>query len=147
MKPLYEYFSDKENIRIIDLRRIIYFIIFLAFFALTEIGRNIYRPFIYQNHINDFRIADTIGNSLGIIVQIFFMLFIINSTKKKSYFVVAFLSIGYVVYEILQIVLPRKMFDINDVYATFVGGVIGLMILLIIHKLVKRNKIFYTINK
>jgi len=146
MKPFYSFFSDEKQIKTINTFRITYFIIFLFSFIFTEIGRNIYRPFIYQNQINDFGIADTIGNSGGIIVQIFFMLAIINSTKKKAYFVIAFLTGGYIIYEILQPILPKKIFDINDVYGTIIGGVIGLLILLLVHKVIKNNKIFHRFN-
>ena len=68
------FFTDKASIKTIDSRRIIYFVIAVLFFFLTEIGRNIYRPYIYTNNIDDYGIADSIGNSGGIIVQIFFML-------------------------------------------------------------------------
>jgi len=34
-------------------------------------GRPYYRPWVYANSINDFHIADTLGNSLGAIAAIF----------------------------------------------------------------------------
>jgi hypothetical protein len=33
------------------------------------IAKPYYRPFIYSNHINDFHVADTLGNSLGTICR------------------------------------------------------------------------------
>jgi len=62
MKSQNKFFLDKENIRRLDTFRIIYFVMFLFSFGLTEIGRYIYRPFIYENNINDFGIADSMGN-------------------------------------------------------------------------------------
>lgn len=38
------------------------------------IARQIYRPYIYRNNINDFHLADTIGNSLGTIATIFVLI-------------------------------------------------------------------------
>ncbi len=75
MKLKSNFFLDEKKIRTIDTYRIIYFVIFLISFGLTEIGRYMYRPFIYENNINDYGIADSMGNSGGIIVQLFFGLF------------------------------------------------------------------------
>ena len=84
MKSRNNFFLDKDNFRIIDKLRIYYSILFIVSYGLTEIGRYVYRPFIYDNHINDFGIADSIGNSGGILAQIFFGLMIINPSKKKG---------------------------------------------------------------
>ncbi len=84
MKSRNNFFIDKEKIRTIDTFRVVYFITFLLSFGFTEIGRYIYRPYIYENRINDYGIADSMGNWGGIIVQIFFGLLIFNSTKKVN---------------------------------------------------------------
>ena len=84
MKSSDNFFLDKNNFLTIDTFRIYYSCLFILSFTLTEIGRYIYRPFIYNNHINDFGIADSIGNSGGILAQIFFGLMIINPSKKKG---------------------------------------------------------------
>lgn len=83
------------------------------------------------------------GNLGGIIVQIFFGLFIINPSKKKGLRLITFFSLGYILYEIAQLVLPKGVFDWLDIYGTFVGGVIGLLLFLLIHKVIRENKIFY----
>ena len=90
------FFLDKEKLRTIDTLRITYFVIFLFSFGLTELGRFVYRPFIYENNINDFGIADSKGNLGGIIVQIFFGLALVNSTKKKGLRLIGFFMIGYI---------------------------------------------------
>ena len=136
------FFTDKAAIKTIDSLRVIYFVIAVLFFFLTEIGRNIYRPYIYSNNIDDYGIADSIGNSGGIIVQIFFMLAILNSPRKKVFRVIGFIVIGYILYEILQPYLPRGVFDWKDIYGTIIGGVISLFILFFIKKIVK-NKVIY----
>ncbi|MDX5585339.1 MAG: hypothetical protein QNK20_10545 [Aureibaculum sp.] len=136
------FFTDKAAIKTIDSFRVIYFMIAVLFFFLTEIGRNIYRPYIYSNNIDDYGIADSIGNSGGIIVQIFFMLAILNSPRKKVFRVIGFIVIGYILYEILQPYLPRGVFDWKDIYGTIIGGVISLFILFFIKKIVK-NKVIY----
>jgi len=131
------YFIDKERFKKFDALRLIYFISFLFSFALTEIGRYIYRPFIYENNINDFGIADSMGNLGGIVVQIFFGLSILNPTRKKGLRLIGFFTIGYIVYEILQLYLPKGTFDWKDIYGTVIGGVFSLLLFLLIHTLMR----------
>ena len=96
----------KNKFRNIDAVRIYYSILFLISYGLTEIGRLLYRPFIYENHINDFGIADSIGNSGGIIAQIFFGLLIINPSRKNGIRLIVLFMVGYILYEIVQLFLP-----------------------------------------
>ena len=142
MEKHYNFFTDRTSIKTIDRLRLVYLGIAVLFFFLTEIGRNIYRPFIYSNNIDDYGIADSIGNSGGIIVQIFFMLAILNSPIKKVFRVIGFIVIGYILYEILQPYLPRGVFDWKDIYGTLIGGVISLFILFFVKKMVE-NKVIY----
>ena len=137
------FFTDRDAILTIDTYRIMYFVIAIIAFFITEAGRKIYRPFIYSNNIDDFGIADSIGNSGGIIVQIFFMLAILNSPRRKVYHIIGFVIIGYIIYEILQPYLPRGVFDWKDVYGTLIGGVIALIIILFKKNIVRNNKILY----
>jgi len=143
MKSQNNFFLDNESIRRIDIIRITYFVMFLFSFGLTEIGRYIYRPFIYENNINDYGIADSMGNLGGIIVQLFFGLTLLNPTKKKGFRLISFFIIGFIVYEIAQPFLPKGIFDWKDIYGTIIGGLIGLLLFLLIHKIVKQNKIIY----
>ena len=147
MKNYTNFFIDENSLRTIDTFRIVYLLTSVFWFLLTEAGRNIYRPFIYANKINDFGIADSIGNSGGIIVQIFFMLAILNSSRKKVFRIIGFVVVGYILYEIIQPYLPRGVFDWKDIYGTLVGGVIALLIFLLINKLIKNNKVFYRFTK
>ncbi|MCD4729728.1 MAG: VanZ family protein [Bacteroidales bacterium] len=131
---------DIEKIRTIDTVRIIYFFTFIISFILTKIGQTTYRSYIYENKIDDLGIADSIGNSGGIIVQIFFGLAIINPSRKKGLRLIIFFTLGYILYEFAQLILPKGVFDWQDVYGTLIGGVLGILIFLLIHGFVKRNK-------
>ena len=142
MKKNKNFFTDKGSIKTIDRKRIIYLVITILFFILTEVGRKIYRPYIYSNKLEDFGIADSIGNLGGIFVQIYFSLAILNSPKKKGFNVIGFIVVGYIVYEIIQPYLPRGVFDWKDVYGTIIGGVISTLILIAINKFVN-NKVIY----
>ncbi|WP_430972096.1 VanZ family protein [Sunxiuqinia rutila] len=143
MKSKDNYFIDYEKIKTLDTHRIACFMAFLLVFAITEIGREIYRPYIYENNINDFGLADSIGNLGGIIVQIFFGLAIFNPPQKKGLRLIAFFTLGYILYEIVQPILPRGVFDWKDILGTIVGGAIGTLLFLLMHKVIRRNKVFY----
>jgi len=140
------FFTDKEQVRTIDTVRIVYLITALFSFLLTEFGRFVYRPYIYENNINDFGIADSIGNSGGIVVQIFLGLALINSPFKKGFRLIGLFVVGYILYEILQPILPKGTFDWLDIYGTLIGGVIGLILYLLIHKLIRQNSVVFKFN-
>jgi len=146
MKSSNNIFTDREQMKTIDTKRIFYFVVFLLSFLFTEFGRYVYRPFIYHNHINDFGIADSIGNWGGIVVQIFFGLAIINSSFKQGFRVIAVATGGYILYEFAQPYLPKGTFDWLDVYGTLIGGVIALALFFLIHKSIKYNKIIFSIK-
>ena len=137
------FFLDPEKIRTIDTHRVTYFVVFILSFILTEFGRYVYRPFIYKQNINDFGIADSVGNWGGIVAQIFFGLAIINSTMRKGVRLILLYVFGYILYEIVQPYLPRGVFDWKDIYGTLIGGMIGLLLFLLTHKVIKQNKVFH----
>ena len=94
MKPFYEQFTSKEQLRTIDARRVSYAVIMVLSFFMTEIGRRFYRPIIYRNEFNDFGLADSIGNLGGIVVQIFLGLLLMNSNLKQGFKLIGFLVMG-----------------------------------------------------
>ena len=104
-------------------------------------GRNIYRPYIYETGINDFGIADSMGNLGGIVVQIFASLAILNSQRTKAFNVIGFLVTGYVLYEIVQPYLPRGVFDWKDIYGTIIGGIVSALLVLLLRIVVPRNRV------
>ena len=124
-KPTGHPFADREAFRTIDLFRLLYAATAVAAFLATEAGRFIYRPYIYENGINDFGIADSMGNLGGIVVQIFFSLTILNSQRKKAFNVIGFLVAGYILYEIVQPNLPKGDFDWKDNYGKVIGGIVS----------------------
>ena len=139
MKSSDNFFLEKNNFRTIDTLRIYYSILFIVSYGLTEIGRYVYRPFIYNNHISDFGIAVSIGNSGGILARVFFGLMIINPPKKKVIRLITFFSFGYILYEIVQPILPLGVFDWKDIYGTLLSGILALIIFLLLHRRVNNR--------
>ena len=127
-------FITKERLLKFDKIRFIYLALFILFFSLTEIGREIYRPYIYSNAINDFGIADTIGNFFGTFTQIYFMLFLLYPTYKNGKFFFPFFVLGYTLYEVWQLFLEGSRFDWKDIIATIIAGIIAYYLYQLIKK-------------
>jgi hypothetical protein len=116
---------EKARLFEIDKRRIIFYTFFVSMFIVTEIGRKIYRPYIYAHDIFDFWIADTIGNFTGTITVIFFELTIINPEHRKGRIFLLLIPIGLIIYELAQYFSPKSVVDWRDIVATLIAGLIS----------------------
>jgi len=116
---------DKNRIFKIDNKRIAFFLLFVFMFVFTEIGRKIYRPYIYSNDIFDFWIADTIGNFTGTIAIIFFDFAGVNPKYKQGKIFLIIITLGLIVYELLQYFSPKSICDWRDIIATLIAGFIS----------------------
>ncbi|MEQ1587454.1 MAG: hypothetical protein ABL895_16335 [Cyclobacteriaceae bacterium] len=94
---------------------------FIALLIYEFFARPIYRPYIYSHHINDFHIADTIGNSLGTLATIFIFLGVIGKTRAQHDFLIKTITISLVLYEVAHPMLGKPM-DFWDVMATLATG-------------------------
>jgi hypothetical protein len=88
---------------------------------LTEMARSFYRPYIYSNQINDWLVADTIGNSLGTVTAIYMILTMSGRGTPWDWRLVGMVIAGLLAYEMINL-LGGHPFDLNDVIATFIFG-------------------------
>jgi len=112
-----------------DRIRLAWLLVAAGAFAWTEIGRHRYRPWAYRTGVNDFGLADSVGNLGGIVVQVFATIAMLNPTKEQSFRLAAFLAAGYIAYEFVQPYLPRGVFDWKDVAATLLGYLFSCVLL------------------
>ena len=117
-----------------------YVLVFLLSFVLTELGREIYRPYIYTHGLNDFGIADTMGNHLGAVTLVFFILAVMNATRQEALIVIATVTIGYVGYEFVQQFLPGSVVDPKDMVASIVGGILSFLLFSAIYQLTGKEE-------
>lgn len=127
--------TTPERIRQPARIRLVFLGISVLAFVITEFGRFVYRPWVRENGIEDFGLADCIGNLGGILVMIFLCLAFFNPTKVQSYRLAGFYSAGFVLYEFAQPYLPKGVFDWLDVYATILGWGISVVVLWTIWRL------------
>jgi hypothetical protein len=104
-------------------RRVINLLCGLSALVLTEVGRHVYRPFIYARGIYDFHIADTLGNSFGTITTIFVMLAVFGGDQQSDDRIVLSATVGVVFYELGQPIMGNPI-DPWDVLATVVAGLL-----------------------
>ena len=82
-----------------------------------------YRPYIYENHINDFHIADTISNWLAVPAATLFLWGIFKGrTKFKKG--ILYSVITFIIYEFIL----SATFDFWDIIATVLSGGITYLI-------------------
>ena len=91
------------------------------------IGRPIYRPYIYKNKINDFHIADTLGNTFGTLPTIFFLIAILSNETINGNYLIKLGTFSVVVYELAHPLLGKPI-DIWDIVATILTGFISYLI-------------------
>ncbi len=126
------YFGDSKRIFLPDRIRLVFLGLGASAFVITELFRIRLRPLLRDLEVKDFGFTDTVGNSGGILVQIFLSLAIINPNRKQSFRLAAFFTVGYILYEFAQPFLPKGTFDWYDVIATVVGYGLSVPILLVV---------------
>jgi hypothetical protein len=129
------FFSPDRALRFGPLRTA-YFFAFAGLFVLTELGRKVYRPYIYRNGIDDYGLADVIGNLFGTSVAIFFNLAFCHATRAQGLCIIAFTTLGITVYELLQPILPRGVLDWKDVVSTPIAGLGSLILFFVLWRAV-----------
>ena len=99
----------------------------ISAFFLTEMARSFYRPYIYANDIDDWVVADTIGNSLGTLAAVFMILTMSGRGTSWDWRLVGMVIVGLIGYEMLNLVSGHAL-DINDVVATIIFGGISIVV-------------------
>lgn len=99
----------------------------ISAYFLTEMARSFYRPYIYANDIDDWVIADTIGNSAGTVTAVFMILTLAGRGTRSDWHLVGLVILGLLGYESLNLFNDHP-FDINDVLATLVFGAMSAVI-------------------
>lgn len=91
------------------------------------LARPIYRPYVYNNNINDFHLADTIGNSLGTIATVFVLIGLLGQGRTQNLFLIKTITISVALYEFAHPLLGKAI-DPWDILATLLTG--GLCLIL-----------------
>jgi uncharacterized membrane protein len=108
--------------------KIINFTIGISALLIYEfIGRPIYRPYIYKNKINDFHIADTLGNTFGTLPTIFFLIAILSNDTTKGNYLIKLGTFSVIGFELAHPLLGKQI-DIWDIIATILTGFVSYLV-------------------
>jgi hypothetical protein len=132
-----DFFSSRERLFAPSRSRLVFLLLSVAAFVVTEFGRFFYRPYVRGHGVRDIGLADSIGNLGGICVQIFLGIAVLNATRKQSYRLAVFFALGYVLYEFAQPYLPRGVFDAKDIVATFIGLAVSVLVIAMVWRSVE----------
>jgi hypothetical protein len=110
-------------------RRSAFIAIGLAAYCGTEWGRYSYRPYVRENLINDWGLADSVGSFGGTIVTVLISVSLIPLKSISVAQAGALSVIGAVTYEFMQPALGTGVFDWKDVVASLTGGGFALIII------------------
>jgi len=102
-------------------RRITHLVIGIGAVLAYEILRAYYRPWVYTQGLNDFHLADTLGNSLGTVAQVFVFISVLGRTVQQDYVLIRIVTVGIVVYELAHPLLGKPI-DPWDIVATLIAG-------------------------
>jgi hypothetical protein len=104
-------------------RRMTLLAIGLSAVGIYEAARAWYRPFVYSQGVNDFHVADTLGNSLGTTATVFVFASIFGRSHIKTLFVLRAAAIAVAGYELLHPLLGKPI-DPYDLLATVLAGLL-----------------------
>lgn len=113
--------------------RVLYLSIGLAAILIYEfLAGPFYRPYIYRNNINDFHIADTLGNTLGTVATVFVLIGFFGQGRAQHLFLIKTITISVILYEIAHPLLGKPI-DPWDIIATGMTGGFCLLLFTWIH--------------
>jgi hypothetical protein len=124
---LSDFKSELANWKLTKYKAINFTIGISALLIYEFVGRPIYRPYIYTNKVNDFHIADTLGNTLGTLPTIFFLIAILSNDTTKGNYLIKLGTFSVVVFELAHPLLGKPI-DIWDIIATIMTGFISYFI-------------------
>ncbi|HEY9261236.1 VanZ family protein [Chitinophaga sp.] len=91
------------------------------------------RPYLFKHHLNI--IAGSLPNFLAVVIPFLgYALIKFPLDERKARSVITSFVIGLSLYEICQIWMPQRTFDLKDVIASILGGFFSYLIFYIIDK-------------
>jgi len=130
---LNDFIAELRNWKLTRYKTINFVIGISALLIYEFLGRPIYRPYIYINKINDFHIADTLGNTFGTFTTIFFLIALLSNDATKGNYLIKLGIISVVIFELAQPLLGKPI-DFRDIIATIVTGFLSYLIYHILFK-------------
>jgi VanZ like family len=93
------------------------------------------RPYLLKHHIHTLFLADSLPNFLAVVVLFLgYSVIRFPLDERKTISVIISSVIGLSLYEVCQIWMPQRTFDIKDVVASILGGAFSYLIFYLVGK-------------
>lgn len=112
--------NKKEVITLSKKQRICFLVIMLILLGIAGIMHKVYRPYVYENHIYDYHIADSFSNFIAVPSIQFLVLSLTKYIKINLSTQIIAICLSLVFYECFI----GLTFDVHDIAATILSGVI-----------------------
>ncbi|WP_436491343.1 VanZ family protein [Chitinophaga sp. ARDCPP14] len=98
------------------------------------------RPYLFKHHISTFYIADSLPNFLAVVVFFLgYMVIRFPVDDRKVVSLIFSLVAGLTLYEVCQLWMPGRTFDVKDVIASVIGGTFSYLVFRIVNKALNKH--------
>jgi len=116
-------------------RRSIFIVIFLIVIAFTLYEEFYLRSYLFRNHIKPEFIAGSLPNFIASLIFCFGLAIVKLPTQSKDVLkIVIAVVAGLTLYEFAQLFMPSMVFDVKDIAASVIGGLLAYFVIIWVNK-------------
>ncbi|MGO4293074.1 VanZ family protein [Chitinophaga sp. RAB17] len=117
-------------------KRSIYITLLIIILAFTLFEEVRLRPYLIKHHITTLFLADSLPNFLAVVVLFLgYSVIKFPLDERKTISTIVSVVVGLSLYELCQLWMPQRTFDIKDVVASVLGGAFSYLIFRIVNTL------------
>ncbi len=131
---MYVTFFARRRISGIDYQSLANFSFFDKWVSFTTLKK--------MNNIQKFDYLENILGNILMFIPMVFVLFLHLGKELRSWIILPLILLFSTIIEISQYELNRGVFDVDDIFLNFLGGLLGLFLF----NLLKKNKIYFKIK-
>jgi glycopeptide antibiotics resistance protein len=118
------------------MKRLSFIAVFICILAFTIYEELFLRSYLFKNHIKPAFIAGSLPNFLSPLIFAFAMAVLkFPVTNKQAGRFIISIVIGLILYEFVQLFMAQQVFDVFDIAATILGGVLAFTVVALLNKL------------
>jgi len=116
-------------------RRTAFIVIFIIVLAFTLYEELYLRKYLFKNHIRPQFIAGSLPNFIAALIFCFGLTIFKSPAQQKDILKITFgVVAGLVLYEFVQLFMPNMVFDVKDILASVLGGMVSYIVISLVNK-------------